>query len=84
MKITESAYRSSDHTKHSRRTLSSISTIDDLVFINNSRMNNLTQDQKRNLHVLIIACVLNFSFAAVHDYIHDIKEGSTQNNNVLI
>lgn len=34
MKITESAYRSSDHTKHSRRTLSSISTIDDLVFIN--------------------------------------------------
>jgi len=24
----------------------------------------LTQDHKRNLHVLIIACVLNFAFAA--------------------
>lgn len=23
----------------------------------------LTPDQKRNLHVLIVACVLNFSFA---------------------
>lgn len=27
-------------------------------------MSKLTQDQKRNLHVLIIACILNFSFAA--------------------
>lgn len=75
----------------------------------------LTQDQKRNLHVLIVACVLNFSFAAeklfiitghqqsdftwfcvygwlglylayvaVHDYIHDVREGSATNNNVLI
>ena len=78
-------------------------------------MKNLTADQKRNLHVLIVACILNFSFAleklfivighqlpdavwlvvyggfwvylawiAIHDYIHDIKEGSGENNNVLI
>lgn len=34
MKTTESAYRSSDPIKHSRRTLSSISIVDDLAFTN--------------------------------------------------
>lgn len=78
-------------------------------------MHTLTEDQKRNLHVLVVACILNFAFAAeklfiiighqqsdfvwfcvygwlglylayvaIHDYIHDVKEGSAENNNVLI
>lgn len=78
-------------------------------------MKQLTPDQKRSLHVLVVACILNFAFAAeklfiitghqlsdkvwfcvygwlglylayvaIHDYIHDVKEGSSSNNNVLI